>query len=132
MRDGTAEGPEAQRCFEALRCLAERIGFEKSLLMALPSSLLKPLKDRGSFDAMVVAQLSEGLTKRLAGLKELLEKGEQEAEQGRKVVQEAVEALEAEKVKQQEAAEVFEAARKLLKEVEVGKKDATKKASMGL
>lgn len=107
LRDGSAEPPEAQRCYETLAALAERIGFEASLLKALPTSILRPPAERGSFDAMVVTELAEGLARRVAALTGLVEQGAGAAAERLSGVEEAREAWEAKKLRQQVGAKGY-------------------------
>ena len=71
-------------------------------MTALPTSLLKKPADRGSFDAMVVAQLQEGLGKRLAQLNETIQTGAPAAQQRLAAVEQAKKDLDVSKLKQQD------------------------------
>ncbi|CAJ1372583.1 unnamed protein product [Effrenium voratum] len=127
LRDGDTEGEEAKAHYKKLETLAGKIGFEASLMTALPTSMLKKPADRGSFDAMVVAQLQEGLGKRLAQLGEQLSAGAPLAQQRQEATQQAAKELEAAKEKQQEAAEAYQASLEAQKqrqaELEAAKKE---------
>lgn len=71
-------------------------------MTALPTSILKKPADRGSFDAMVVAQLQEGLGKRLAQLNETIQTGAPAAAHRLASVDQAKKDLEMSKLKQQD------------------------------
>ena len=71
-------------------------------MTALPTSLLKKPAERGSFDAMVVAQLQEGLGKRLAQLNETIQTGAPAAANRLAAVEQAKKDLEMSKLKQQD------------------------------
>ncbi|CAK9036767.1 Uncharacterized protein SCF082_LOCUS21863 [Durusdinium trenchii] len=107
---GEVQGEEAQAHYVKLETLAKQIGFEASLLTALPTSILKEPASRGSFDAMVVAQLGEGLTKRLSTLQEHLQASEPEATAAEQAVETAKKELQAAREQQQVEAEKYEAA----------------------
>ena len=70
LRDGEVEGQEAKAFYVKLEAVAERVGIEQALMKAVETSILKLPKERGSFDAMVLAQLQEGLQKRLNDLEQ--------------------------------------------------------------
>ena len=72
-------------------------------MTALPTSILKKPGDRGSFDAMVVAQLQEGLGRRLSQLSDTIAGGEPAAAARLAAVEQAKKELEVAKGKQQES-----------------------------
>eukprot|EP00438_Fugacium_kawagutii_P024932 Skav213189 [mRNA] locus=scaffold2826:64326:75722:+ [translate_table: standard] len=118
LRDGEVEGDDAKA----------------SLMTALPTSILKKPADRGSFDAMVVAQLQEGLQKRLAQLTETIQNGEPAAAARLAAVDQAKKDLETAKLKQQdsdkkrqEVADLYLAAKQLQKDCQGTKKGADAK-----
>eukprot|EP00435_Cladocopium_sp_Y103_P009220 s2911_g2.t1 len=112
LRDGEVEGEDAKAHYKKLEALAGKIGFEASLMTALPTSILKKPADRGSFDAMV-----EGLGKRLAQLNETIQTGAPASAERLASVEKAKKDLEMAKLKQQDE--------------EMGKKWSTFYRSMG-
>ncbi|CAK9036733.1 unnamed protein product [Durusdinium trenchii] len=121
---GEVQGEEAQAHYVKLETLAKQIGFEASLLTALPTSILKEPASRGSFDAMVVAQLGEGLTKRLSTLQEHLQASEPEATAAEQAVETAKKELQAAREQQQVEAEKYEAAQELRATAELARSKA--------
>ena len=73
------------------------------MIQALPTSILKKPADRGSFDAMVVAQWEEGLGKRVCQLSDTIASGEPAAAARVAAVEQAKKELEVAKGKQQES-----------------------------
>lgn len=127
LRDGEVEGEDAKAQYKKLEALAGKIGFEASLLTALPTSILKKPADRGSFDAMVVAQLQEGLQKHLAQLQETIQSSEPAAAKRLAAVEQAKKDLQMAKLKQQEVADLYLAAKQLQKDCQGNKKSAETK-----
>ncbi|CAK9030824.1 unnamed protein product [Durusdinium trenchii] len=115
--DGEVQGQEAQ------------VGFEASLLTALPTSILKEPASRGSFDAMVVAQLAEGLGKRLSALKEELLASEPGATAAAQAVETAQKELQVAFEQQQVEAEKYKAAQELRASAETAKSQAHAEAA---
>jgi len=76
---------------------------EASLIQALPTSILKKPADRGSFDAMVVAQWEEGLGKRVCQLSDTIASGEPAAAARVAAVEQAKKELEVAQEKQQDS-----------------------------
>eukprot|EP00438_Fugacium_kawagutii_P033565 Skav211099 [mRNA] locus=scaffold2002:421210:430909:- [translate_table: standard] len=136
-----------------LEQIAASSGMEDSLLTALPTSMLKPPAERGSFDAMVrrcagmlmvVAQLQEGLLKRVATLELEIQQGAPAANERRLRVEEATQELEvplfmlpalvpatmwqAAKVHQEKMSEVYLGMQNALKACQDAKKAAEKEA----
>ena len=73
------------------------------MIQALPTSILKKPADRGSFDAMVVAQLQEGLGKRVSQLSDTIASGEPAAAARLAAVEQAKKELEVAQEKQQDS-----------------------------
>ena len=141
LRDGEVEGEVAQAHYAKLEALAGAIGFEASLLTALPTSILKPPGSRGSFDVMVVQQLQEGLTKHCACLAEEIQKNADGVRARAEAVEEAKKELQLALEQQQAAAEKYKSAQelprqlqkaKLLAEAEVAACDPALKKAMEL
>lgn len=76
-------------------------------MKALPTSILRPPTERGSFDAMVVTELAEGLARRVAALTGLVEQGAGAAKERLSGVEEVREAWEAKKLRQQVGAKGY-------------------------
>ncbi|CAK9026495.1 unnamed protein product [Durusdinium trenchii] len=127
--DGEVQGQEAQAHYGKLESLAKQIGFEASLLTALPTSILKEPASRGSFDAMVVAQLAEGLGKRLSALKEELLASEPGATAAAQAVETAQKELQVAFEQQQVEAEKYKAAQELRASAETAKSQAHAEAA---
>lgn len=127
LRDGEVEGEDAKAHYKKLEALAGKIGFEASLMTALPTSILKKPADRGSFDAMVVAQLQEGLGKRLAQLNETIQTGAPASAERLASVEKAKKDLEMAKLKQQEVADLYLSAKQVQKDCQGAKKAADTK-----
>lgn len=127
LRDGEVEGEDAKAHYKKLEALAGKIGFEASLMTALPTSILKKPADRGSFDAMVVAQLQEGLGKCLAQLNETIQTGAPAAAHRLASVDQAKKDLEMSKLKQQEVADLYLSAKQVQKDCQGAKKAADTK-----
>jgi len=103
LRDGVGEG-EAYDTSKILS-LSTKLGLEDSLLTALPSVISKKPSERGSFDAMVVAQLEEGLRNKVSKLNEIVTTGAPAAEAREAATAEAKGAVDASKQAQQLAAD---------------------------
>jgi len=103
LRDGVGEG-EAYDTSKILS-LSTKLGLEDSLLTALPSVISKKPSERGSFDAMVVAQLEEGLRNKVSKLNEIVTTGAPAAEAREAATAEAKGAVDAAKQAQQLAAD---------------------------
>ncbi|CAK9030822.1 unnamed protein product [Durusdinium trenchii] len=127
--DGEVQGQEAQAHYGKLESLAKQVGFEASLLTALPTSILKEPASRGSFDAMVVAQLAEGLGKRLSALKEELLASEPGATAAAQAVETAQKELQVAFEQQQVEAEKYKAAQELRASAETAKSQAHAEAA---
>ena len=110
LRDGDVEGETAQVHYDKLEGLAGNIGLETSLMTALPTCMVKKPADRGSFDAMVVAQLQDKLAKRIADLADTIQSGEPSSRARQEAVDAAKRNRDAAKQAQQEAAEALQAA----------------------
>ncbi|CAE8622258.1 unnamed protein product [Polarella glacialis] len=110
LRDGEVEAEEAKLHYDTLAGLASKLSFEESLLTALPASMLKKPSERGSFDAMVVAQLEEGLARQIAQLTETVKAGVPAAEARQAAVAAAIQQLESSRQVQQVGADELVAA----------------------
>ena len=121
LRDGEVEGEVAQAHFGKLEALAKRIGFETSLLTALPTSILKAPGSRGSFDVMVVQQLQEGLTTHGSSLAEEIQKTEGALKEWGEAVEDAKKKLQLAREQQQAAAEKYERAQELRQQMQKAK-----------
>jgi len=108
LRDGVGEG-EAYDTSKILS-LSTKLGLEDSLLTALPSVISKKPSERGSFDAMVVAQLEEGLRNKVSKLNEIVTTGAPAAAAREAATAEAKGAVDAAKQAQQLAADELTAA----------------------
>ena len=124
LRDGGVDGDIAQTHYKKLEGLASNIGLETSLMTALPTCMMKKPGDRGSFDAMVVVQLQDKLTKRISDLAEIIQSGQPSAATRQEAVDASRSELESAKQAQQEAAELLKAATDRLQECEKQKADA--------
>jgi len=127
--DGSVEGDEAKSQYKKLESLAKTSGLENTLLAALPTSILKPPSQRGSFDAMVVAQLQEGLTTKCTQLAAEITEAQPAAMERAKAVHEAKENLEAAKVHQEKTAEHYRETQNVLKSCQEAKKEAEQKVT---
>lgn len=110
LRDGDGEPEQKKALWVKLEGLASNIGLEQSLIISLPTCMVKKPSERGSFDAMVVAQLEEGLVARVAKLKEIIQAGEPAAAARQAAIQAATEELETAKQTQTSDAEKHSAA----------------------
>jgi len=113
LRDGDSEATSEVRA--KILTLSAKLSLEESLMTALPSVLAKKPTERGSFDAMVVAQLEEGLTNKVAKLSEVVTNGAPAAAARQVSVDEAKQAMETAKNAQQLAADELTAANNLQK-----------------
>eukprot|EP00438_Fugacium_kawagutii_P034525 Skav213815 [mRNA] locus=scaffold1987:484565:485716:- [translate_table: standard] len=127
LSSGTAQGDEAKNEYKKLEKLAASSGMEDSLLTALPTSILKPPAERGSFDAMVVAQLQEGLLKRSGALQVQIQQGEPAAAERLARVEQACKDLEAARVHQEKMAEIYMTKQGALKASQDAKEEAESK-----
>jgi len=126
LRDGT-DGDEAKAHYKKLEQVAKSSGMENSLLRVLPNSILKPPSKRGSFEAMVVVKLEEGLTKRCTALAEQIQQGEPAAAERQAAVEGAMKELEAAKVHEEKTAEMYRETQTALKACQDAKKEADQK-----
>ena len=124
LRDGEVEGEVAGTHYKKLEGLVSNIGLETSLMTALPTCMIKKPADRGSFDAMVVAQLQDKLSTRISDLAEIIQSGQPSAAARQEAVDTARQDLDAAKQAQQEAAEGLKAATDLRQECESQKATA--------
>lgn len=115
LRDGEVEAEDAQQRYLKLEAIAATLGLEESLLTALPTCMVKKPAERGSFDAMVVAQFGEALTKRVNELHCTIENGVPAATQREAAVTEAAQALESAKQVQSVSADALTTAMELQK-----------------
>mmetsp|Transcript_3571 Transcript_3571/g.5546 ORF Transcript_3571/g.5546 Transcript_3571/m.5546 type:complete len:391 (+) Transcript_3571:74-1246(+) len=118
LRDGEAEVGQAKVHFETLAARAGTLGFDESLMTALPASMMKKPAERGSFDAMVVAQLEEGLTRQVANLTAIIANGAPAADARQAAVAAASECLDVAKKAQSLAADELSATTQLKQERE--------------
>mmetsp|Transcript_22916 Transcript_22916/g.53633 ORF Transcript_22916/g.53633 Transcript_22916/m.53633 type:complete len:369 (-) Transcript_22916:307-1413(-) len=84
--DGSAAGPKTH--LDALVPLLKTLGFEDSLVGALPAACMKEPAARGFFDNTVLDQLSTQITEKIAALATLAEEKETEATNMQAVVEE--------------------------------------------
>lgn len=110
LRDGDVEGDDVKALYSKLEEQALNLGLEASLVTALPPCMTKKPSERGSFDAMVVAQLEEALTSKLSSLSEAVASAVPAAEARQAAVAAAMEQLEKAKEAQQAAADDMTAA----------------------
>jgi len=98
LKSGDFEAAQAPGLFKSLSSHFSKLSIEESMKIALPSGLQKKPEDRGTFDTLVVNQVEEVFTKKIAELQEILAAGAPEQEERQKAVdaaQAAVEAAEA-------------------------------------
>jgi len=124
LRDGEADAEQAKQHYDKLAALVGKLQLDSSLLTALPTCMMKKPSERGSFDAMVVATLEEGLKSKVAKLAESIEAGEPEAAARRQAAESASQALEAAKNTQQELANSLNTTTELKQEREKDKQAA--------
>jgi len=124
LRDGEADAEQAKQHYDKLAALVGKLQLDSSLLTALPTCMMKKPSERGSFDAMVVATLEEGLKDKVAKLAESIEAGEPEAAARRQAAESASQALEAAKNTQQELANSLNTTTELKQEREKDKQAA--------
>jgi len=74
--EGIDDESKAQELIEALRAALEGLGFDTSILVALPTAFGKAPAARGSFDAMVISNLTEEINMRIAGFEATLREAE--------------------------------------------------------
>eukprot|EP00930_Biecheleria_cincta_P057725 TRINITY_DN43608_c0_g1_i1.p1 TRINITY_DN43608_c0_g1~~TRINITY_DN43608_c0_g1_i1.p1 ORF type:complete len:393 (-),score=137.11 TRINITY_DN43608_c0_g1_i1:92-1270(-) len=110
LRDGEAEEAEAKIHYQKLTKILGRLGLEESMLQAIPTCMVKKPSARGAFDAMVVTQLEEALTKKVQQLAEEVAAGEPSATARAAAVTEAHDTFHAAKQAQQQVAEALSAA----------------------
>lgn len=110
LRDGDGEPEQKKAQWQKLEGLASNIGLEESLIISLPTCMVKKPSERGSFDAMVVAQLEDGIVARIAKLTEDIEAGEPAAAARQAAIDAAAQASETTKQTQTSAAEEYTAA----------------------
>lgn len=104
LRDGEADAEQAKQHYDKLAALVGKLGLDSSLVTALPTCMVKKPSERGSFDAMVVSTLEEGLKDKVAKLAESIEAGEPDAATRRQAAESASQALKAAENSQQELA----------------------------
>lgn len=109
---------------ELTSVMADGLGFEESMLAALPTALLKDPAVRGRFDNMVIAQLYQEIEMLTAKLDASTEQAKPEKEKGELELQKAQEAHDKVKREQHECATKFIAAQATLKEAEIAAKEA--------
>eukprot|EP00930_Biecheleria_cincta_P016783 TRINITY_DN13536_c0_g1_i2.p1 TRINITY_DN13536_c0_g1~~TRINITY_DN13536_c0_g1_i2.p1 ORF type:complete len:412 (-),score=133.37 TRINITY_DN13536_c0_g1_i2:250-1419(-) len=124
LRDGEVDADQAKQHYEKLAALVGKLKLDSSLLTALPTCMMKKPSERGSFDAMVVTTLEEGLKDEVAKLAESIEAGEPEAAARRQAAESANHALEAAKKTQQELADLLNTNTELKQEREKDKQAA--------
>lgn len=110
LRDGEVEDADVQDMYAKLEEQASKLKLEASLITALPPCMTKKPSERGSFDAMVVAQLEEALTCQLKRLSEAVASAVPAAEARAAAVAAAREQLAKTKEVQQAAADEMTAA----------------------
>jgi len=125
LRDGEADAEQAKQHYEKLAALVGKLTLDASLLTALPTCMVKKPSERGSFDAMVVATLEEGLKGKVAKLTESIEEGEPDAAARLQAAEAANQALEAKKQAQQELANALNTASELKEQRAKDKQAAT-------
>jgi len=138
LKEGTKE--DAKGSVTGLVKVCKEFEFDPSLISSLPIALQKAPADRGSFDSMVITQVENEITNKIAGFGETLAAAEPaKAAAAEKVTaasavleaagekDTAVKAeLEAAKAAQKEAEVAAKAAQKVLKDFEPDMKKATK------
>lgn len=102
IRDGTDDGAGHHK---ALSPLLQDLGFDPSLLSALPSTCVRKPAERGNFDAMVLDQLEAGLKDKVAALAQAVEEATPAAEERAAAVAKAQEGLDSASAAQRAAAE---------------------------
>lgn len=107
--------------------LGGKFDFEDSILRALPIAFAQAPSTRGQFDTVVVAQLMEGVAKRLKDLEELLANEETAKSERQRTVDEAEAPFVAAKEKQKECAKAFTVCRDAQEESEAGVNDARRR-----
>eukprot|EP00933_Yihiella_yeosuensis_P016974 TRINITY_DN1432_c0_g2_i1.p1 TRINITY_DN1432_c0_g2~~TRINITY_DN1432_c0_g2_i1.p1 ORF type:complete len:413 (-),score=154.14 TRINITY_DN1432_c0_g2_i1:160-1398(-) len=110
LRDGEAEEEAAQGHFENLQRVALTLSIDDSLVNAMPACMLKKPTARGSFDTMVVSQLEEGFTNKVAEITAKIENGAPAAAARKAAVDAAEQHLSAMKQAQSTAADAMRAA----------------------
>lgn len=118
LRDGDVEAGQAKAHYEVLAALAAKLGMDESLLTALPTCMMKRPEERGSFDAMVVAQLGETLSAKAAELAAALQAAAPAREQRAAAVAAAQQALASAREVQEAGAAELSAAQGAQKEAE--------------
>eukprot|EP00933_Yihiella_yeosuensis_P016973 TRINITY_DN1432_c0_g1_i1.p1 TRINITY_DN1432_c0_g1~~TRINITY_DN1432_c0_g1_i1.p1 ORF type:complete len:405 (-),score=174.25 TRINITY_DN1432_c0_g1_i1:291-1505(-) len=110
LRDGEAEEEAAQGHFDNLQTIALTLGIDDSLVNAMASCMLKKPSARGSFDTMVVSQLQEGFTNKVAEITATIENGAPAAASRQAAVDAAAQHLSSMKQAQHVAADAMSAA----------------------
>mmetsp|Transcript_41105 Transcript_41105/g.87552 ORF Transcript_41105/g.87552 Transcript_41105/m.87552 type:complete len:377 (-) Transcript_41105:115-1245(-) len=124
---GTATPDEVKEGLAMLVKLGKEYSLDPSMLTSLPAALNKAPDSRGSFDAMVLTQVEEEISKHIQELDEELAKGEpSKAERAAKVTTATAE-LEAAATAETTAKATLKEAQTAQKEAEAEQKAAAKK-----
>eukprot|EP00930_Biecheleria_cincta_P027524 TRINITY_DN19321_c0_g1_i2.p1 TRINITY_DN19321_c0_g1~~TRINITY_DN19321_c0_g1_i2.p1 ORF type:complete len:613 (+),score=155.06 TRINITY_DN19321_c0_g1_i2:28-1839(+) len=107
LRDGDIEPEQATHHYEKLAAVVSKSNLDESLITALPGCMMKKPCERGSFDAMVVAQLEESLQGQIVRLTQTVAAGAPAAEMRQAAVLAASQQLELAKQARQTAADEF-------------------------
>lgn len=125
LRDGETEPEQEKHHYEKLASVVHKSNLDESLITALPVCMMKKPCARGSFDAMVVAQLEESLQGQIARLAQAVDAGAPVAEMRQAAVAAASQRLELAKQARQTAADEFSAIDELRQQREKNHKAAS-------
>merc|ERR1719401_1148609 len=112
LAQGTLPEEEAKEKVHSLVTVLKKFDFDQSMMTALPTSLTKEPEARGAFDLMVVTQLDEEVSKRVASLDTTLREAEPAKAQRAETLSAAESALAAAQEKQKDCAQSFDELRK--------------------
>lgn len=110
LREGTVEGDLAKVHYDKVEALCNKLAVGDSLMNGLPSVLAKKPSERGSFDAMIVSQVEEALSKKLSELSTAIDQHASRADALASATLAATSELEASKATRDSASNALSAA----------------------
>lgn len=109
---------DAKDLVNQLLAVLKSLGFDHSLLISIPNAFCKDVGSRGPFDTMVVTQVDEEVSKRLAALNSRLQAADSEKKERETAVEACKSQLDAARDKQLSSASVFKATQAKKKELD--------------